>query len=82
MAFDEVLQKILKGRTPNLLDMHKAFSVVATLYIEDALNLVAQSTLAATKSEEVLAQADMLFSAWTDEIASVKSAILRVNQRK
>lgn len=75
MAFIEFLKTLVGDRRPDLLDMHKAFSVIATIYLEDSLNLV-NAALSKTKSNtEILAEADALFNAWQHELSSLKSAI-------
>ena len=55
--------------------MHKAFSIIATLYIEDSLNLVNEAVSSGHGGTEILARADVIFGAWEHEIASLKAAI-------
>ncbi len=58
--------------------MHKAFCVIATFYIEDALNLVDEAVSTDAEKAKILARADVIFGAWEQEIASLKTAILTV----
>lgn len=82
MGFNEFLKLLVGDRTPSLIDMHIAFSNVATIYIEESLNLVNQATLAKSDTAQVLAQADIIFGAWVHEIDSLKSAILTVSAKE
>jgi uncharacterized protein (DUF736 family) len=62
--------------------MHKAFGVVATLYVEESLNLVHEAISSGTNVDEVLVKADDIFAAWKEEISSLKSAIQHVVQTR
>lgn len=76
MSFKQFLDSLTVDKVPTLLDMQKAFSVIATIYIEDSLNLVYEATLPEADKSQILARADTIFIAWENELASLKSAIL------
>lgn len=78
---NDFLEQMIGNGEPTLLDLHKAFSVTATLYIEDSLNLVTEAAAGAATQDQVLLRADALFEAWEIEMSSLKSAILASQRR-
>lgn len=74
-AFNQFLNDLVGERIPTLLDMHKAFGIIATLYVENALNLVSEATLPDCNKDQVLAYADDMFKAWEQELGSLKTSI-------
>lgn len=74
-AFNQFLKDLVGERIPTLLDMHKAFGIIATLYVENSLNLVSEATLPDSDKVQVLAHADDIFKAWEQELGSLKRAM-------
>lgn len=74
-AFNQFLKDLVGESIPTLFDMHKAFGIIATLYVENCLNLVSEATSPDSDKAQVLAQADAIFKAWEEELGSLKIAI-------
>lgn len=74
-AFTKVLGELVGNKEFSLLDMHKALSIVATLYVEDAINLASEATLEGVAANEIHRRANALFCAWEAEMRSVRAAI-------
>lgn len=75
MSFEQFLKTIVGDRPATLLDVQKAFSVIATIYIEDSLNLVSEATLPGKDGAQILARADAIFYAWEHELLSLKTTV-------
>jgi hypothetical protein len=76
MSFNQVLENLTGNRTSSLLDIQKAFGVIASLYVTDALNLVHESTFPDSDAQKILARADTIFADWEEEMVALKTAIL------
>lgn len=74
-AFNQFLKDLGGEPNPTLLDMHKAFGIIATIYVENSLNLVSEATLPDSDKVQILEQADVMFKAWEQELGSLKTAI-------
>lgn len=74
-AFNQFFKDLVGGSIPTLLDLHKAFGIIATLYVENSLNLVSEATLPDSDKAQVLAHADDMFKAWEQELDSLTRAI-------